>query len=84
MVERSLFSIVESEEDFFKYPFGRESFEKTLTRLDKDMVYFRVLYMKALKKRKKKKAGEAKYTAEEKYIHYRGNCLCWYETCHKS
>ena len=38
-VETSLFSLVESKEDFFKYPFGKESFQRTLIGLDKDMIY---------------------------------------------
>ena len=38
-VEMYLFSLVESEEDFFKYPFGRESFHRTFPGVDKGMVH---------------------------------------------
>ena len=65
-----LFSLVESEEDFFKYPFGRESFQMTLLGVDKDMVHLRSLYIKSIKTRKMKKAGETKYTTEAKYTIY--------------
>ena len=65
-----LFSLVEREKDFFKYPFGTKSFKRILLRLNKDMVYFRSLYMKAVEKRKTKKDGEAKYTVEAKYMVY--------------
>ena len=65
-----LFLLVECEEDFFKYPFGRESFQRTLIGVDKDMIHFRSLYMKAVEKIKAKKAGEAKYTLEAKYTVY--------------
>ena len=34
------------------------------------MIHFRSLYMKAVEKRKAKKAGEAKYTLEAKYTVY--------------
>ena len=69
-VDLSLFSLVESDEDFFNFPFGRESFERIFLGLNKDMVHNRGLYLKALEKRKTKKDGEAKYTAETKYTVY--------------
>ena len=58
----SLFSLVKSEEDFFKYPFGMESFHMTLIGVDKDMVHLQSLYTKAVEKRKNKKVGETRYT----------------------
>ena len=61
---------MEREENFFKYPFGRESFQRTFFRVDKNMVHLRSLYMKAVEKRKAKNAGEAKYTQEAKYTVY--------------
>ena len=69
-VEMSLFSLVESEEDFFKYFFSREFFQRTLLRLDKDMVHLWSLYIKVVEKRKNKKAEETKYTPEAKYTIY--------------
>ena len=47
-VDMYLFSLVERKDDFFKYPFDRESFQRTLLGLDKDMVLLRSLYMKAV------------------------------------
>ena len=38
-LEMYIFSLVEHEEDFFKYPFGTESYKRTLIGLDKDMVH---------------------------------------------
>ena len=69
-VDISLFSLVKSEEYFFNFLFGRESFERIFLGLNKDMVHYRGLYLKALEKRKTKKDGEAKYTAETKYTVY--------------
>ena len=47
-VEMSLFSMVESEEDFFQVSFLVESpLKRLLFGLDRDMVYFRALYMEA-------------------------------------
>ena len=47
-VEMSLFSLVESKEDFLQYLFGRESMEKIFIGLDNDMVYFQSFYTKAI------------------------------------
>ena len=69
-VDMYLFSLVEREEDFFNYPFGTESFKRTLIGLDKDMVHLRSLYLKSLEKRNAKKDGATKYTAKAKYIVY--------------
>ena len=49
-VDMSLFSLVESKEDFFKYPFGKESFKKILIGLNKVMIHYRGLYLKVLEK----------------------------------
>ena len=38
-VDMDLFSLVEREEDFFKYPFCMDSFQRTLLGVDKDMVH---------------------------------------------
>ena len=38
-VDMYLFSLVEREEDFFKDPFGRDSFHRTLLGVGKDMVH---------------------------------------------
>ena len=38
-VEIYLFSLVEREEDFFKYPFSKEPFQRTLLRVDKNMAH---------------------------------------------
>ena len=69
-VDIYLFSLVEREDDFFKYPSGRESFQMILLGVDKDMVHIRSLYMKSVEKRKMKKVGETKYTLEVKYTVY--------------
>ena len=68
-VDMYLFSLVERE-DFFKCPFGRESFQRTLLGVDKHMVHLRSLYMKVVEKRKAKKVGEVKYNPEAKYTVY--------------
>ena len=49
---------------------SRESFQRTLLGVDKDMVHLQSLYMKAVEKSKAKKAREAKYTPEAKYTVY--------------
>ncbi|PON57913.1 Ulp1 protease family, C-terminal catalytic domain containing protein [Parasponia andersonii] len=51
---------VENEEDFFNYPWGRRSYERTFPSLNKDMMYQRENYLQKMKKNKK--AKEAKYT----------------------
>ena len=63
-------SLIECKEDFFKYPFGTESFKRTLIGLDKDIVHLRGLYLKSLQKRNEKKEEGPKYTAEAKYTVY--------------
>ena len=55
-----MFSLVENEEAFFQYPFGKHAFKKTIFELDKDMINYRGIYKKAIKA--KKKVTEAKYT----------------------
>ena len=45
-VDMYIFFLVERDEDFFKYSFGRESIQRTLLRMGKDMVHLESLYMK--------------------------------------
>lgn len=55
-----MLSFVENEEDFFNYPWGRRSYERTFHSLNKDMMHQRENYL--LKMKKNKKAKEAQYT----------------------
>ncbi|PON78035.1 Ulp1 protease family, C-terminal catalytic domain containing protein [Parasponia andersonii] len=55
-----MLSFVENEEDFFNYPWGRRSYERTFPSLNKDMMHQRKNYLQKIKNNKK--AKEAKYT----------------------
>ncbi|PON62407.1 Ulp1 protease family, C-terminal catalytic domain containing protein [Parasponia andersonii] len=55
-----MLSFVENEEEFFNYPWGRRSYERTFPSLNKDMLHQRENYIQKMKNNKKDK--EAKYT----------------------
>ncbi|PON34685.1 hypothetical protein PanWU01x14_342370 [Parasponia andersonii] len=55
-----MLSFVENEEEFFNYPWGRRSYERTFPSLNKDMMHQRENYLEKMKNNKKDK--EAKYT----------------------
>ena len=58
-VNIDLLSYVEDKEFVFQYPWGMDSYHKTLKRVDEDMVYYQNKYMESA--RKKRKGIEAKY-----------------------
>ena len=59
-IDRNLLSLVEDEESFFKYPWGKESYKKTFGSLKKDMGRIRELWRRSHDN--KRKQVEAKYT----------------------
>ena len=59
-IQMDMLSFVENEEDFFNYPWGRRSYERTFYSLNKDMNRQRENYINKIKKNKKEK--EAQYT----------------------
>ncbi|PON44124.1 hypothetical protein PanWU01x14_269150 [Parasponia andersonii] len=52
-------SYVDNKDEFFQFPWGHESFHKTMASLKKDMDHYRKQYMKLVAE--KKKPTECKY-----------------------
>ena len=59
-LDQRLLGLAESVDDFLKFPWGRESFKKTIAGFQKDMVKLRKNYLGQVEE--KKKQPEAKYT----------------------
>lgn len=60
-----LLSLVDNEEEFFNYPWGRHTYYKTLSGLNKNIVNYKDKYFAKIKDKKK---SEVKYTMYEYHI----------------
>ena len=58
-LHEGLLSMVDNEDDFLSYPWGRHAYYKTLRGLNKNMVNYKEKYFGKIKEKKK---SEAKYT----------------------